>query len=505
MPIENAANIVKVSARIASSGAAEGDFGRTLFLEERKPDLTITASSGLTPHVEALSVKSFQSVAGVVAEFGANSEPAKAATAYYAQRPVPKDFVVGGYCPAGTLSYVRSDEVTSDADSLTKIKAASGFKITVGGKTTGVITTSGAASLGAALTLINTALNGLVDVAKAKVIWNATEKRFYFVFDPSDKVAVTDGVRTDTAGASTALGVTDHGSAFVGVETETTAESLARIRLTDPNWYLVIVSAPLNDTSPTQTVSTWCESAQPPAFFIAETAQRGAYEDTPTGNAKTILAGSPTHTAVVWSAGSYMSARVAGILSGINWNGTGIVNPMYANYAGAAPSNTLTYDKRVNLEELRVNYLFGGNAQEVLYEGWAGSGWIDNNIWIDWFRDALQVAGFNYLKRSPTRVPITEDGIAGLQAEFERVCERGIRNGGIAPGKLSNALANNLQQVAKLGDFDGELTTGYHVHHVPVSEQPQTEREARKAPQFTIWLKSSGVVNRIDLTVTLEN
>ena len=184
-----------------------------------------------------------------------------------------------------------------------------------------------------------------------------------------------------------------------------------------------------------------------------------------------------------------------------------LLNPMYAGaggYVGATPDNTLTNTETTALETKRVNYYIGHGGRETLRKGWTSKGWIDSQIWIDWFSDALQVAAFDHLKRAPNRVPLTREGVAGMKGALERVCERGIRNGGIAPGRLSDAMAGHLRGTTGLSRFDGDLTSGYMVWHVPVSLLDQADRDKRESPRFTVWVKGSGAINELAINVVYE-
>lgn len=109
---------------------------------------------------------------------------------------------------------------------------------------------------------------------------------------------------------------------------------------------------------------------------------------------------------------------------------------------------------------------------------------------LQWFAGALQVAGFNYLATVSTKVPQTEQGMDGLKNAYRQVCEQAVTNQYCAPGQWNSAtvfgnpanFVSNIQQ------------RGYYIYSVPVAQQLQADRVARKAPLVQIALKEAGAI-----------
>jgi len=130
----------------------------------------------------------------------------------------------------------------------------------------------------------------------------------------------------------------------------------------------------------------------------------------------------------------------------------------------------------------------------------------DNNGFTDeieadlWLKKALEVAGFNYLRQTNTKIPQTESGMTGLKGAYAQICERGINNGSYAPGTWNGAIP--------FGDPEDFLTNienkGYYIYSIPLSQQAQTDREARKAPLVQIALKRSGAFHFSDVIVNIQ-
>ena len=117
-----------------------------------------------------------------------------------------------------------------------------------------------------------------------------------------------------------------------------------------------------------------------------------------------------------------------------------------------------------------------------------------------WFVGALEVAGFNYLRQTATKIPQTEKGMDGLKGAYRKVCEQAIRNAFGAPGEWTSSTT--------FGDQDSMLKNieevGYYIYSTPVSEQSQANREDRKSPLVQIALKEAGAVHSSDVIVNIN-
>lgn len=117
-----------------------------------------------------------------------------------------------------------------------------------------------------------------------------------------------------------------------------------------------------------------------------------------------------------------------------------------------------------------------------------------------WFLGALEVAGFNALAKVSTKVPQTEPGMTILKGAYRLVCERGVRNGYLAPGAWNSA--------DRFGDVEAMLRNieevGYYIYSLPVNQQSQTEREARRAPVVQIAVKEAGAIHSSNVIVYIN-
>ncbi len=109
---------------------------------------------------------------------------------------------------------------------------------------------------------------------------------------------------------------------------------------------------------------------------------------------------------------------------------------------------------------------------------------------LGWFVGALEVAGFNYLAQSSTKVPQTENGMDGLKAAYRAICAQAITNAYGAPGTWNSptTFGNQKDLYANIQQL------GYYIYSQPIALQLQVDRAARQAPLVQIALKEAGAI-----------
>lgn len=116
---------------------------------------------------------------------------------------------------------------------------------------------------------------------------------------------------------------------------------------------------------------------------------------------------------------------------------------------------------------------------------------------LQWFVGALQVAGFNYLAESSTKIPQTENGMDGLKNAYRTICEEAVTNLYSAPGVWNSSTTFGVQS-----DFLQNITQrGYYIYSQPIGQQLQTARVARQAPLVQIALKEAGAIHSSQVIV----
>ena len=82
-----------------------------------------------------------------------------------------------------------------------------------------------------------------------------------------------------------------------------------------------------------------------------------------------------------------------------------------------------------------------------------------------WFGGALQVALFNYLATTNTKIPQTELGMDGMKATCRQVCQQAVANQYVAPGTWTSATTFGNQQDL----LNNIAQRGFYIYSSPIS------------------------------------
>ena len=326
-------------------------------------------------------------------------------------------------------------------------------------------------------------------------------------FDPStDAPYPITGFMVDVGQeAASALGLDSAtgGGIVEGQASEPIEDAMDTISGLDDGWYFVTVDSSITTGADLLSLSRWVQTK---AHMLAlDVVDEGVL----TPNESTSLAAQLSaleqqRTFLVWSRtrdGKALS--LAGRLSSVNFDGQNtLITPKFKSLPGTSPDIVTTAHKG-ELDRKWVGYYTRFGPDAIFAEGWTQAGdWIDVRYWLDWITKAIQTEVYNLLRQHPTRVPQTAEGLASIEAAIERVCEAGRRNGGIAPGRVSEAVANDIRLAINNPDFDGFLTRGYLVVVGSIADQLEQDRNARKAPPASVWITGSGAMHSATIILT---
>lgn len=193
-------------------------------------------------------------------------------------------------------------------------------------------------------------------------------------------------------------------------------------------------------------------------------------------------------------------ATYASIAKSVNYNGSDTANTLnLKTLTGIVGDSGLsdTYVLSAQTNGIDIYGITGGLS--CVYSN-------DNNGYTDdieanlWHKKATEVAGFNYLRQVNTKIPQTEEAMTGLRNAYGQVCEKALRNNTIAPGVWNGPVPFGDPE-----DFKNAIAEkGYYIYSIPVAQQSQTEREARKAPVVQIALKRSGAFHFSEVIINVE-
>lgn len=197
-----------------------------------------------------------------------------------------------------------------------------------------------------------------------------------------------------------------------------------------------------------------------------------------------------------------MAAAYASRLFGINFNGSNTVSTMnLKTLAGISPdadAGTNNIDYKADLYGFDIYVSIAGQPNVLSYGANAYSDQIYCQLWL---KLAMQVAGYNYLRTTNTKIPQTEPGMDGLKGAYARVCQQGITNGYMASGLTWTS-------PTLFGDPDDlrrNITdAGYYIYSQPIAAQDPADRADRIAPIVQIAAKEAGAVHHSDVIVQVN-
>ena len=169
---------------------------------------------------------------------------------------------------------------------------------------------------------------------------------------------------------------------------------------------------------------------------------------------------------------------------------TGIIPDLNLNQTYLTQSENAGVDVYGSLENLGVVLSHNNN------------GYTDDITGQLWLKKDLEVQGFNYLRKTNTKIPMTESGMAGLKNAYAVSLEQAVTNGFIGTG-----IGWGDDVAIPFGnpeDFRRNiLEKGYYIYSLPISQQSIADREERKAPIVQIAIKCAGAIHKSNVIVTV--
>lgn len=201
-------------------------------------------------------------------------------------------------------------------------------------------------------------------------------------------------------------------------------------------------------------------------------------------------------------AGSALSARImaaayAGRAMSVDFTGSNTTATMHLkDLVGIAADTGITQTILNNCQTAGVDvYVSMGGLAKVFTSG--GNQFFDDVYNLDWLVFGLQVAGFNALATTSTKLPQTETGMAVLKGAYIRVLQQSVVNGFVAPGSW-----NSPELFGNPADLRRNIAgIGYYIYSQPVTQQSQAAREARQAPLVQIAVKYAGAIQSSNVIV----
>lgn len=462
-----------------------------------------TTLMALTPSAQLdliTRISEFPSLAAVQAFFGPNGPEAAVATVWFAQTPQPTTISFGRWVQIASAGQLKSAPLTSVQQNIVNFNtiALGSFTVQVDGAAaehiSGIVLT-GVQNLNAVASAINTQLLG------ATCVWNGTN----FVFTSNTTGALssvsflTAGTAgTDISGILQSTAATRGAYLVPGAAPET---AVAAVELLDADfgsaWYGLDIptgtDADRLAVGPIIEASTnkhfFFPTSQDPDILVATSTTDLAFELSALKLTKTALQYSSTSL----YAGVSMAARI-----------------LTTNYAGNSTVITEMYKQEPtvvaeSLSQTQLNTLLAKNCN--VFVNYAGgvtiiqpgttctpNQFIDTIIGVDNLAIQIQLAIFNLLFTSLTKVPQTDGGMAQIVAAAEAVCLQFVADGLLAPGVWTQPGFGALVQ-------GQNLEKGYYIYAPPVATQLQAARASRMSVPLQIAVKLAGAVQTVAATI----
>ena len=122
---------------------------------------------------------------------------------------------------------------------------------------------------------------------------------------------------------------------------------------------------------------------------------------------------------------------------------------------------------------------------------------FDNVYNLIAYIDALEVDTFNVLKGATTKIPQTIKGMNNLVDAIEKTTQGFVNAAVFAPGEWTSTETFGDPETLK----EQVRTKGYYVFANRLSDQPQSERQARLSPPIQIAVKNAGAIHKVNLIV----
>ncbi len=183
------------------------------------------------------------------------------------------------------------------------------------------------------------------------------------------------------------------------------------------------------------------------------------------------------------------------------------------NFAGSNTTMTMQLKTLISVQPdptmTQTLYNMAKLAGADIYPNFQGSpgvacfganAYYDSVYNLGWFVGGLEVAGFNFLKQSSTKLPQTENGMDGLKGAYRGVCQQSNTNAYSAPGQW-----NSPNTFGNQGDFLLNISQlGYYIFSLPIALQAQADRVTRAAPLVQIALKEAGAIHSSTVIVNVN-
>lgn len=459
----------------------------------------ITKESGAITRPERF--RTYTSTTSVAEDFDTSTKVYKGAQTYFAQQPQPETLMISMRYETDQPAEILGGADTFTVDEFTSITTGA-FDVTINGTNTEVtgLDFSAAATLDDVATVIAT---GLGDDAgctfeENKFVIRTTASgaanTLTFLREPSTGTDISELLKMRSA--------EDGALMSQGLAGETITDSLEAIQDKAGNAFYgfqftneVRDGVLVNGEEAVLAAADWSES-QVKIFFNTTNDLNVLNRAVTTDICSKLKAKSLRRTGSTFSSypSQYPSSSVAG--RAFTWD-TNVPDSHYSLMFKQMPTITveaLTGNEANTLDEKACNYV-APTAGTIFYQtGQMANGvFLDEVHGLDALESDLEVAVFNLLFQSTTKVPYTNEGVQQVIAEMRGVLDQYVRNGFLAAGYIDDGKGGQKY-----------LKDGYEISFVPVEKVQSADRDMRKYSGISFVCIGAGALHNITITGTFK-
>jgi hypothetical protein len=463
-----------------------------------------TTLLALTPSVLldlVTRIASFPTLAAVGTFFGTEGPEFSVAQLWFAQSPQPTSIEFGRWAQTAAAGLLVGAPLTPTEELIANFSgiADGGFSVSIDGAGVvhvGTIVLTGVQNLNAVATAINAELVG------ATCSWNGIN--FVFTSATTGANSAVSFLTAPAAGPtdiSGLLGCTQATQGSYLSHGQIAETALAAVTLFDnqygEQWYALTL--PTGVDADNLAVGPFVEGTTNKHFLWVTSQDANCLLPTSTTDIAFKLAAlNLTHTAV-----QYSSTNPYAIVSAA-------ARILTVDYTANASAITLNLKQEPlvaaeNLSQTQYNALIAKNCNVFVVRGrgttvfqpgttCSTNQFIDTIIGVDNLAIDVQLAIFDELDTTPTKVAQTDAGMHQLITAVEAVLIQYVSDGLVAPGTWTQAGFGALNE----GDF---MEKGYYLFAPPVSTQLPAPRAARIAVPIQIAVKLAGAIQQVSATI----
>lgn len=418
-------------------------------------NLALFTSDAFLSNAAGNTYRIYQSAQQVGIDFGTNTETYQQAVAVFSQQP---------NMLAGQGSLIIFPSFTNSAIATASVGSSSG---------TGYI-------IGDVLNITQgTAYGGTVTVSSvyAGAITGITVTSGGAGYSAASNLSVTGGTGT---GATITIG---------SVTTESLAQAI--VRTANQIYYCGIISTSYGANSSWLALANVVQSYGTKLLFLPSNSLTDI-----TGVFTSILGASDYFTRCLFYSsatalnGRLFAAAYAARLLSVNFNGSNTAITMnLKQLSGIVPDAGMNLTVVSLCQTAGVDVYTSFQNSPGVYTSVANKR-ADSVFNIIWFVLALQVAGYNALAQTYTKIPQTTAGMNQYVSALKLICQQAVANGYLAPGTWTGVDTFGIQ-----ADFLNNISTyGFYIYFTPITSQTATQRASGATPLVQIAVKEAGSV-----------